>query len=95
MSIYVQCKCGSGVSEVALQRFDIVAGAKGCYGIAVAQIVKSCVRPSDRCGGTLKVAVDDVLVIRSAKIVGKYETEIVPSAARIRLFRFLRKLVLP
>ena len=45
------------MTEIALYGLDIVTGANRGYGIAVAKIVESCVRPADAFRNPLKMMI--------------------------------------
>lgn len=71
MTIDIQCKSRCVVAQRLLDGFDIVPALKGRYGIAVAQVMKPCIRVASFFDKLLEVEIDGL----RGKVMAQFVSE--------------------
>lgn len=70
------------VSQIALHRFDIIAGADRCHGVAVSKIMQTGIRQADGCSNAFEVVIDSMWREVLSRIIAKYIATILPERPR-------------
>ena len=78
MAVNIQGEGCGGMSQVALNGFDIISGSNSGNGIAMSQVMKASVRPADTSGGLLKGSVNGGLCDRGSGCACKYQVALLP-----------------
>lgn len=74
MTVDIQSKRCCCMAQVALDSFDIIAGAQGCHCIGMSQIMETSIWPPDSSHGPFECAVDSWFCQVLSDWIGKHQT---------------------
>jgi len=87
VTVHIKGKAGGGVTEIALQRLNVITGTERGNGEAVTQIVKASVGAPDLSDNTLELSVDGGLCQMLPCLAGKDKPSFTPRNTKLQVVR--------